>query len=164
MIRKEQPVESGEVADLQQLANTLATVPETLRRIVSDRTADDLRQPGHDGSNAGVEIICHLLDWEEINGERIWKILHEDHPQMESWDDSLWSIEHDYLSRDALEYLDQFAVQRANLVEMLGDLENDALQRTAELDERGTVTLEWLLQKAITHDEKHIAELTEALS
>ena len=42
MIRKEQPVESGEVADLQQLANTLATVPETLRRIVGDRTADDV--------------------------------------------------------------------------------------------------------------------------
>lgn len=163
MTSKESQLENGCDA-LQQRISQLAAVPGTIRRLVGDRTADDLRQPGQDGSNSVVEIICHLQDWEEINGERAWKILNEDNPAIESWDDSLWSIEHDYPSRDALDAIEQFAVQRGVLVEMLGDLEDEAMQRSADMEERGAITLEWLLEKVARHDEKHIAELTEALS
>lgn len=164
MISNEQPVENGRMPILQDRIEQLAAVPDTIRRLIGDRTSDELRQPGQDGSDAVVEILCHLLDWEEITDERVWKILNEENPELESWDDSLWSIEHDYISRDALDALDQFAVQRASLVEMLVELDEDALQRSAELESRGPVTLDWILEKTVKHDEKHIIVLTEALS
>ena len=164
MTSNERAVEIGQCPVLQERIAGLAAVPGTLRRLIGERSSDDLRQPGQDGGNAVVEILCHLLDWEEITGERVWKIVNEENPELEAWDDSLWSIEHDYISRDALDMLDQFEVQRTRLVEVLGGLDEDAMQRTAELEGRGSITLQWVLEKTAKHDDEHITEISEALS
>lgn len=164
MTGNEQQLEKAEGLVLADRRNQLSSVPDTVRRLIGERTSIDLRQPGQDGSDAVVEVLCHLQDWEEITGERVWKILNEDNPDLESWDDSLWSIEHDYIARDGLEVVEQFTVQRTKLMEMLDAIEEEDLTRTAELEGRGPITLKWLLKKTARHDEKHIIELTEALS
>lgn len=145
------------------LVEQLAGVPDAIRRLYGERSSDDLSQPGQDGGKAAVEIVCHLQDWEEITGERVWRILREDHPELESYDDSLWSIEHDYFSRDALEALEAFAILRANLVETLAGADDAAWDRPATLNEHGTFTLGQLIEWRVQHDEKHLAQLAEAL-
>lgn len=164
MINHESQAENGlnqlRAAQLAQLA----AVPDTLRRLVGDRSAEDLRQPGQDGGDAVVEVLSHLVDWEEITGERVWRMVHDDVPELEHFDDSLWSIEHDYGARNGLDALAAFALSRSKLVELLEPLDESGWQRTAELEGRGTITLDWLVMKIAAHDDKHIAELNEALS
>ena len=164
MINNEPQTETGLNPERAQRLAQLAAVPDTLRRLVGDRSADDLRQPGQDGSNAVVEVLCHLVDWEEITGERVWRMLHQESPEFENIDDSLWSIEHNYIARNGREALDAFVLSRGKLIETLTALDDAGWQRTASLGTHGTITLAWLIEKIAAHDDKHIAELNEALS
>jgi hypothetical protein len=90
-------------------------------------------------------------------------MLNQDSPVLQSYDDSLWSIEHDYLLRDALEALEAFAILRANLVGMLSGADDDTWNRTAELEDHGPITLRELIDVRTRYDQEHIGELGEAL-
>ncbi|MCA9834945.1 MAG: DinB family protein [Thermomicrobiales bacterium] len=146
------------------LVARLRGVPDTLRRLCGERTMEELQQPAQDGGVAVVELLCDLQDWEEITGERITRILREQRPLLESYDDSLWNIEHDYASRDAHAVIEAFAISRERNVEILADLGESAWQREAELENRGPVTLQWLMERTANHDDRHIAEIMEALA
>ena len=163
MIVNDSPIEGGQPAGDADVLATLAAVPDTLRRMVGERSIDDLRQPGQDGGYAAVEVVCRLQDWEEITGERVWRMLHEESPELEDFDDSLWSIEHDYLQRDCLEAMEAFAILRANLVATLTDLDEDSWNRTAELQGHGTITLREVIERRASADAGQIADLDEAL-
>lgn len=142
----------------------LESAPGVFRRALGDRSAEELRAPGQDGGVAVVEIMSHMQDWEEITGERISLILREHHPELQTWDDSLWSIEHGYADRDAWQVLEAFGTLRTALVAMLRDASEYDWQRTAELPGHGTITIAWLMDRVIRHDAKHIQQIVDALS
>lgn len=146
------------------LVERLRCVPDTLRRIVCDRSSEELKQPGRDGGNAVVELLCDLQDWEEITGERIIRILREDMPHLESYDDSLWNIEHDYASRDGHAVVEAFSISRAQNLDVLQGLTDDQWQRQAMLANHGAVTLQWLIERVAGHDTNHITDIMEALT
>lgn len=148
----------------QDLIDQLRAAPEQMRRAVAERSREELQQPGEDGGLSVVEILCDLQDWEEISGERIVRVLHENMPYLEAYDDSLWSIEHDYASRDGLAVLDSFALTRAKLVDMLETISVSDWQRQGELEGRGRITVEWLVEQAVRHDTLHIEAILEALA
>lgn len=164
MINQESNGNNGQPESLAMLVQELESVPGTILRLIGERTDDDLRQPGQDAGVGVVEILCDQQDWEEITGERVARILHEDTPEIESYDDSLWAIEHDYASRDSREVVEAFSQMRAQLVEVLSALEEADWQRTAILDGHGEVTIAWLMERVLQHDKNHIAEIMEALT
>lgn len=164
MINQESNANTGQPESRAELVERLEAVPATILRLVGDRSADDLRQPSQDAGVGVVEILCDQQDWEEITGERVVRILHEDTPELEMYDDSLWSIEHDYASRDSDDVIEAFTGLRAQLVELLSGLDEEGWNRTAILGEHGEVTLAWLMERVLSHDENHIAEIMEAMT
>lgn len=164
MINQESNANTGQPESRAELVERLEAVPATILRLVGDRSADDLRQPSQDAGVGVVEILCDQQDWEEITGERVARMLHEDTPELELYDDSLWSIEHDYASRDSDDVIEAFTGLRAQLVEILSGLDEEGWNRTAILGEHGEVTLAWLMERVLSHDEDHIAEIMEAMT
>lgn len=157
-------IQNGEQQVYASMVDQLAAAPDTFRRLMGERSADDLRLPGQDGGVAVVEIMAHMQDWEEITGERIVQIVRENAPVLERFDDSLWSIEHGYAERDAWEVLEAFTTSRAAIVEILTDIDPSAWQRSAELEGHGTITLGWLIERVTRHDAKHAQQIQDALS
>lgn len=164
MINQEHSTRSEQPESYGELIERLAAIPPAMIRLIGDRSNDDLRQPGRDGGLGVVEILCDQQDWEEITGDRVARMLYEDCPHLEAYDDSLWSIEHDYAARNSDDVMESFARMRQQLVETLRGFDDDAWQRTGTLGEHGVVTIAWLLQRALAHDETHIAEIMEALA
>lgn len=164
MINQESNANIGQPESRADLLERLEAVPATLRRLIGDRSADDLRQPGQDAGVGVVEILCDQQDWEEITLDRIARMLHEDCPELEAYDDSLWAIEHDYASRNSDDVIEAFTRMRTQLVETLSGLDEVGWQRTANLEGRGEVTIAWLMERVLVHDENHIAEIMEALT
>lgn len=164
MIEQTSPPNTGKPASHDELVQRLAGIPAAIARLIGDRSNDDLRQPGKDGGLGVVEILCDQQDWEEITGERIHRILREDKPALEAYDDSLWSIEHDYASRDSDDVMTAFTHLRQQVVETLAGLDSEAWQRKGILGEHGEVSLVWLMERVLVHDENHIAEIMEALA
>lgn len=164
MINQESNVNTGHQESRANLIDRLEAVPASILRLIGDRTADDLRQPGQDAGAGVVEILCDQQDWEEITGERVARILHEDNPELEAYDDSLWAIEHDYASRNSDDVIEAFTRLRAQLIETLKSLDDERWLRTARLDGQGEITIAWLMERLLAHDENHIAEIMEALT
>lgn len=156
-------VNSEQQQNFTVMVDELSAAPGVFRRLYGDRPADVLRAPGRDGGVAVVEIMAHMQDWEEITGDRVARILREERPELESYDDSLWMIEHNYADRDAWHVLESFTTTREALIAMLRDLEPEAWQRTAELGHHGTVTLAWLIDRLVRHDAKHVQQIIDAL-
>lgn len=164
MINQESNANVGQPESRVELVERLSGVPATIIRLIGDRTADDLRQPGRDAGMGVVEILCDKQDWEEIMGDRVARMLHEETPDLEAYDDSLWSIEHNYAARNSDDVIDAFTRMRADLVETLSGLDENGWQRTANLADQGEVTMTWLMQQLLIHDEQHIEEIMEALT
>ncbi len=164
MIEQKSPVDTGKPGSYAELIERLAVVPSSISRLIGDRSNDDLRQPGKDGGLGVVEILCDQQDWEEITGDRIHRMLRENTPYLESYDDSLWSIEHDYASRDSDDVMTAFTLMRGQVVEALTNLTEEEWMRTGVLGEHGEITIHWLMERVLVHDENHIAEIMEALA
>ncbi len=164
MINQESNANVGQPESRAELVERLEAVPAAILRLIGDRTADELRQPSQDAGLGVVEILCDLQDWEEITGERIARMLHEESPELETYDDSLWSIEHDYAERNSDDVVEAFTRLRAQLVETLAELDEEGWNRKAILAEHGEVTVAWLMERVLTHDENHIAEIMEAMT
>lgn len=164
MINQESGENNQQRESYTNLIEQLDSVPTTILRLIGNRTADDLRQPGRDGGVGVVEILCDQQDWEEITGERVARMLREDTPELELYDDSLWAIEHDYASRNSDDAIQAFTRMRSQLVDTLTGLGWEDWNRAAHLEGHGVITIAWLMERILTHDENHIAEIMEALT
>jgi hypothetical protein len=148
----------------QAVVAALAAVPGDLERLINGKTAEDLAQPAQDGRWGLIEILPHFCDWEEICLDRVNRILNEDVPALEDYDDSLWAIEHEYSQQDPIKTLRQFTELRGALVERVGNLAPEQWEREAVLPKRGRITLFWLLDNLTAHDAKHVVQARDVLA
>ena len=149
--------------DRATILSALVAVLVDFERLLEGKSQEVLTQPSHDGGWGMVEILPHMRDWEEINHRRIARILEEDRPTLESLDDSLWSIEHDYSSQDPHKTFEQFRDLRSALVAHVSDLDDEAWARGAVLEGTGEISLHWLLDDICEHDVVHLAQAREVL-
>jgi hypothetical protein len=104
-----------------------------------------------------------VQDWEKISKERVRRMLEEDRPALEEYDDLLWAIEHEYGAQDGHEVVRQFTDLRRSLVERLRNLDDGEWHRTAVLPPHGEITLMWLMIDLTRQDARHLDEIREAL-
>lgn len=150
--------EIGDVSPVERIIDALETTIVNFRRLIENRSREDLQQAAQDGGWGVVELLAHVRDWEEVMHERVRSILEEDHPFLEDYDDTLWAIEHDYGSQDGHKVFVHFAELREDLVERLQEIDDEALQRDATLEGQGEITLAWLMEKLMAHDAKHLGQ------
>lgn len=152
-----------EEPDPERIIEALESTPVRFERLIENRSADELRRAAQDGHWGIVEILSHVLDWEEIFHERVTRILRTSRPELEAHDDTLWAIEHDYGSQDGHAVFARFAGQRQALVEELRGLGEEAWERTAVLEGRGEVSLRGLMQALIEHDLRYVGQARDVL-
>lgn len=155
---------NGDIAERspEAILAALEALPEEIDRLVADRSLEELRRPSQDGGWGVVEILAHLLDWEEITADRVARIRGEKRPALEEHDDSLWAIEHEYSSKDPFAVVERFDALRRKLVERLRLLDEAGWERTAQLG-KGEITLRGLLGSLASHDAKHLAQARDVL-
>jgi len=149
----------------EAIISALETFPDELgRAIFGGDDPDALNRPASDGGWGVVEILPHLSDWEEIYAERIRKLAEEEKPYLPGVDDTLWSIERDYRGQDPTETFKRFRVLREAKVGFLRSLPNEAWSRTGEHGYYGEVTLQWLTDHVVDHDQEHLQQARDALA
>lgn len=149
----------------EEIISALEAFPDELGRAISGVSDPEaLYRPASDGGWGVVEILPHLRDWEEIYYERITKLLEEDGPYLPGYDDSLWSIERDYRGQDPKETYESFQSLRARTVELLRSLPASAWERAGEHGYFGEITLQWLANHIVDHDQEHLQQVRDALA
>jgi hypothetical protein len=149
----------------KDIVAALGSFPDELGRAIAG--ADDLDallQPASDGGWGVVEILPHLRDWEDIYFERFTLLLEEDQAYLPGYDDALWSIERDYRGQDPHETFEAFRELRERTVDLLRSLPESAWTRGGEHGYFGQITLQWLGDHIVDHDQEHLQQVRDALA
>ena len=105
------------------------------------------------------QIVAHLADSEMVAGMRLRRIIAEDHPKLEAYDQNAWASNLDYARRKTSQSLETFRRIRGENHELLKDLPPEAFEREGIHSQRGPMTLKALLQLIAEHAENHAAQL-----
>jgi hypothetical protein len=107
-----------------------------------------------------IEQICHVRDI-EIEGYqvRFRRTLDESSPLLPSIDSETLAKERDYGREDAAQVFAQFRAARVKTLDLLGGLDEAQLERLAEFEGYGPVTMRGLIHYLCSHDQQHLAGL-----
>jgi hypothetical protein len=155
---------SGAEQERDGLVRELASLPGELERMVRGQSDEALLRPSSGGGWSFVEIVCHLLDWEEVFLGRLESVLSEENPELPAFDGGLWEIEHDYRSQDPDRVLARFGEVRGRFANRLAELPPDSWQRSGDHRLHGPVTVDWLATQVRDHSREHLAQIRDALA
>jgi len=105
------------------------------------------------------QIVSHLSDSEILAATRFRRILAEDRPVLEAFNQNAWATNLDYNKRKTSQALETFRRIRGENYELLKDLPETAFERTAVHSKLGEVTLLRMLQIFAEHAENHAQQL-----
>jgi DinB superfamily len=119
------------------------------------------------GKWSAAEIVHHLADSETTSGLRIRRLLVEDHPLIQGYDQDNYAARLNYNNREIAPSLDAFRSARATTVQLFEFMSDEDWQREGTHSESGSYTAEdWLMIYA-AHAHNHAAQirrLREALA
>ena len=150
---------------LEIAIRTLSATPRRVTELLAGVCESELsRKPAADIFSLR-ENVLHLRDIDMDGYEpRIERILTESHPTLLDVDGARLAAERDYNNQAVQPALDAFARSRERSIERLQSASEADLDRTAELESFGTVTLLVLLERWMEHDEGHLRDIEALLA
>jgi hypothetical protein len=155
---------NGTARSREAILSALTAFPEELGRLINGQPPEALMRPGSDGGWGVIEILCHLRDWEEIYLDRAQAIVQQDRPHLPAFDDELWAIERDYRGQAPQQTFEQFRELRRQLVELLQSLPAEGWARVGDHAHHGEISIQWLANHIVNHDEEHLTQARDALA
>jgi hypothetical protein len=118
------------------------------------------------GKWSAAEIVHHLADSETTSAIRLRRLLVEDNPLIQGYDQDAFAARLNYNNRDMGPALDAFRSARATTAQLLDSMSNDDWRREGTHSESGSYTAEDWLAIYAAHAHNHasqIGRLREAL-
>jgi uncharacterized damage-inducible protein DinB len=135
----------------------IAETPQQLARLVhslDSKTLDTLPAPGKWSIR---QILTHLADCELVFAFRLRQAIAEEHHTVQPFDQDQWASHYD--AYDALTALETFtAVRRWNIL-FLSSLPHPAFEKPVTHPERGTMTLQTVVETMAGHDLNHLKQI-----
>ncbi|MBN2551047.1 MAG: HAD-IA family hydrolase [Anaerolineales bacterium] len=107
-----------------------------------------------------VEVICHLRDVDqEVNLERVRKVVDETNPFIPGKDTDPWAVERGYNQQNGEQALQEFTATRLKLLDLLENLPAEGWRRPARHAIFGPTLLSELVNIIASHDRLHIQQI-----
>lgn len=108
------------------------------------------------------EIAAHLADVEVVLAWRIRKVLAEDSPELQPFDQDVWAAAFSYAAKDLATSLATYAANRQANLELLRMAGEAALDREFKHPEFGSRPLRTLVEHISDHDLAHLRQIRGA--
>ncbi|HJP72155.1 MAG TPA: DinB family protein [Candidatus Limnocylindria bacterium] len=151
------------ISEREELLKTLRGTPVVLERLVGDVPDEALRARPAPGEWAIIEVVAHLADTDERSIGRMRRMLTEDEPMLQPYDQAALAIERDYIAMDDAEQLARFSSLRAEQVAMLEGLDEAGWSRAGIHGEHGRVTVQQLTAHTAGEDGDHLAQIARLI-
>ena len=119
------------------------------------------------GKWSAAEIVHHLADSETTSGLRLRRLLVEDHPLIQGYDQDVYAASLNYNRRDITPSLEAFRAARATTAQLFEFMSEADWQKEGTHSESGSYSSEDWLKIYAAHAHNHAAQirrLREALS
>lgn len=137
----------------------IEALPALLRAAIAGATDEQLSRPYRDGGWNSRQVIHHLADSHMMAFIRAKKVVAEDNPSLQAYDQDVWAGYADASTGPLEPSLSIIEGVHARWAAFLRSLPESAWSRTALHQERGTMSLEDLLRIYSGHGEKHIGHI-----
>ena len=144
---------------LDEALTRLSATPLRVAELVDGLSEEQLSWKPSPGLFSMRESVWHLRDIDVEGYER--RILKEVSPKLPDVNGGKLARERNYNVQPIDPALTELAIVRASSVERLSDCTDADLERTAEMEGAGVVTLRRLLEMWMRHDAEHLADMAE---
>ncbi|HSE27261.1 MAG TPA: DinB family protein [Gemmatimonadales bacterium] len=134
-------------------------LPGALERLLDGVPEDALRRPERPGKWSMLQVLGHLADTEVVNAWRIRRIVAEDRPRIEAYDQDRWAGGLGYGTEPWREVLGEVAALRRRNLRLYRALRPDQFERVGLHAERGEESVGRLLRMTAGHDLAHRRQL-----
>ena len=146
------------LVDRSEIIEALRALPDQIDQLTRDLSDDDLRRRTPDGWSI-LEVCCHLRDSAQEEGLRVRRLVEEDKPTLEPYDQEAWAIERDYRGDDIGRVRTAVRAFWGGLAYQLEGLSNEQWQRAGLHPEIGPVTVRSRAELEVEHAREHIAQI-----
>jgi hypothetical protein len=105
------------------------------------------------------QIVAHLSDSEVAATFRLRRLIAENNPTLEAYDQDAWAERLDYSRRKPSQSLETFRRLRQENYELLRGLQAEDFGRTGNHTERGIISLLELVKLVAAHPETHALQI-----
>lgn len=134
-------------------------LPDAVERLFTGVPDSALVRPERPGKWSMLQVLGHLADTEVINAWRIRRIVAEDRPRIEAYDQDRWAAGLRYGEDPWREVLDELAALRRRNLRLYRGLPPGAFARVGLHAERGEESVDRLLRMTAGHDLAHRRQL-----
>src|SRR5438034_5715330 len=152
--------------DRQQMISTYKAGYEEVLQSLKDFPEQSLTAHPIDGKWSAAEIVHHLADSETTSAIRLRRLLVEDNPLIQGYDQDAFAARLNYNNRAIGPALDAFRSARATTAQLLDSMSDDDWRREGTHSESGSYTAEDWLAIYAAHAHNHASQngrLREAL-
>jgi hypothetical protein len=136
-----------------------AALPAAVEELFTGVPDELLRRPERPGKWCMLQVLGHLADQEIINAWRLRRIVAEDRPRIEAYDQDRWAVGLGYLDDPWAEVLAELVAVRGRNLRFYRSLPAEALERVGLHAERGEESFGRLLRMTAGHDLAHRRQL-----
>ncbi|HEX8890204.1 MAG TPA: DinB family protein [Pyrinomonadaceae bacterium] len=143
----------------QQLIAQYAAGYDEVAKSLEGFTSEELTARPIQGKWSACEIVQHLADSEMNSALRLRRLLYEDRPVIQGYDQDGYATRFKYNERDFAPALDAFRGARATSVQILSQVTEEDWKREGWHSESGLYTLETWLKIYAAHAHNHAAQI-----
>jgi hypothetical protein len=147
------------MSDISELLERLRRGAELVAVSITGAAGSEFDFVPEPGKWSIRQIVAHLSDSEIAAAMRLRRVIAEENPKLEAYDQDAWATNLDYGRRKPSQALETFRRIRAENYELLKELPEAAFDRVGLHSERGPLTLKRLTQLIAEHAESHAAQL-----
>ena len=147
----------------EEILKTLRATPVVLRALVGEIENDRLRTRPAAGEWAIIEVVGHLADTEERALDRVRRMLREDNPVLEPFDQEALAEERHYLDLDLNQEPDRLEQLRRQHLALLEALDASGWERTGRHGDHGMMSVELYETHVSAEEVDHLAQIARLL-
>ncbi len=145
--------------DREEITAYLRTVPDVIEGAIAGLSDEELRRQPSPGEWSAIEVCCHLRDSAQEEGVRIRRLVEEERPVLEPYDEKEWARERDYHGADLQPLRTALRAFWGGLAYQLEGLADEQWQRGGSHPEIGGVTVRSYAELAVEHAQTHLEQL-----
>ncbi len=145
--------------DRTEINAYLRQVPDLIEEALHGLSDDELRRRLSQEEWSALEVCCHLRDYAQEEGIRVRRLVEEDEPALEAYDQEEWARERNYQGDDPARVRTALRAFWGGLAYQLEGLADDQWQRGGTHSERGAITVRSRADRQVAHAHAHLEQL-----
>lgn len=141
----------------------LSAMPDWVAEVADRTTPDVLHQPEAEGKWSAADVIHHLADSDVVWSVRLRRVLAEDRPPLDGYDQDLWAARLGYAARPVGPSVELFRAARRMTLNLIAATSTDDRERAGVHGERGEESIAQMIRLYAGHDMAHRNQIERIL-